>query len=114
MSVILITGAGKGIGLATALHFARNGHNVFAGVRNADNADELTQTIAMEGLPINLVPINVDDDESVLLGVESVLAQAQHIDVLVNNDAFPAIRAKIEEAKLEDMRGGLRYSLAGY
>jgi len=29
------------------------------------------------------------------------------IDVLVNNDAFPAIRAKVEEADPEDMRAGL-------
>ncbi len=100
MSVILITGAGKGIGLATALHFARNGHNVFAGVRNADNADELTQTIAMEGLPITLVPINVDDDESVLLGVESVLAQAQHIDVLVNNAGI-GVMGSLEETSID-------------
>lgn len=30
-----------------------------------------------------------------------------HIDILVNNDSFPAIRAKIEDASLDDLRDSL-------
>jgi NAD(P)-dependent dehydrogenase (short-subunit alcohol dehydrogenase family) len=37
----------------------------------------------------------------------AVTAGHGRIDVLVNNDAFPAIRAPIEKAQLEDMRAGL-------
>ena len=37
----------------------------------------------------------------------AVTAGYGRIDVLVNNDAFPAIRAPIENARLEDMRAGL-------
>lgn len=33
------------------------------------------------------------------------------IDVLINNDAFPAIRAPVEDAKLEDFRAGLEAML---
>ena len=46
MPVVLITGSSTGIGLATALHFARRGHDVHAGVRNLATAGELTQAIA--------------------------------------------------------------------
>ena len=100
MSVVLITGAGKGIGLATALHFARTGHDVYAGLRNPDNAVELTQAITMEGLPITLVPIDVDNDTSVQRGVENVLAQAKHIDVLVNNAGI-GVMGPLEEVSIE-------------
>ncbi|MBK8909559.1 MAG: SDR family oxidoreductase [Rhodospirillales bacterium] len=39
--------------------------------------------------------------------VERATAAFGHIDVLVNNDAFPAIRAAVEDAHLDDLRAGL-------
>jgi NAD(P)-dependent dehydrogenase (short-subunit alcohol dehydrogenase family) len=75
VSVILITGAGKGIGLATALHFARQGHTVYASLRNPDGASEIKQVIADEHLPITLLAIDVDDAASVSRGVAHLLTQ---------------------------------------
>ncbi|MCP4842886.1 MAG: SDR family NAD(P)-dependent oxidoreductase, partial [Halieaceae bacterium] len=46
MSVILVTGASTGIGQETALHFSRQGHDVYASVRNPDTASELKEKIA--------------------------------------------------------------------
>jgi NAD(P)-dependent dehydrogenase (short-subunit alcohol dehydrogenase family) len=85
MAVVLITGTSTGIGLATALHFARNGHDVHAGVRDLGVAAELTQALAREPLPIRPVTINVDEEASVELGVSEVLKKSGHIDILVNN-----------------------------
>jgi NAD(P)-dependent dehydrogenase (short-subunit alcohol dehydrogenase family) len=85
MSVVLITGTSSGIGLATALHFARLGHEVHAGLRNPAGASELTQAIEREKLPIRPVAIDVDDAASVQRGVREILDKAGRIDVLVNN-----------------------------
>jgi NAD(P)-dependent dehydrogenase (short-subunit alcohol dehydrogenase family) len=85
MSVALVTGSSSGIGLATALHFARQGWDVHAGVRNPTTATELQQAIAVEKLPITPVTIDVDDAGSVTRGVGEVLARAGRIDALVNN-----------------------------
>jgi NAD(P)-dependent dehydrogenase (short-subunit alcohol dehydrogenase family) len=85
MSVVLITGTSSGIGLATALHFARQGHDVHAGVRSLATATELTQAIATEALAIRPVVIDVDDATWVERGVNEVLARAGRVDVLVNN-----------------------------
>jgi len=85
MSVILITGSSTGIGLTTALHFGRKGHQVFASLRNPESAPELMQVIADEKLPVTPIKLDVNDDASVRHGVAEVLQKAGHIDVLVNN-----------------------------
>ncbi len=100
MSVILITGSSSGIGLATALHFARQGHEVYASLRNPEAAPELTQVIAGEKLPVTLVKLDVNDEASVRRGVAEVHRQAGHIDVLVNN-AGVAGSGAIEAVSIE-------------
>lgn len=85
MSVVLVTGCSSGIGLATALHFGRLGHDVHAGVRNPATATELSAAITAEGLPVRPVALDVDDPVSVTRAVDDVLARAGRLDVLVNN-----------------------------
>jgi NAD(P)-dependent dehydrogenase (short-subunit alcohol dehydrogenase family) len=77
MFTALITGTSTGIGLETALYFARNGYRVFAGARKPE---------AVERHP-NIVPVklDVDNDASVRACVDEVLREAGAIDVLVNN-----------------------------
>ena len=78
-------GPHAGIGLATAIHFARLGHDVFAGVRHPATATELARAIESEKLPITPVRLDVDDAGSVKRGVGEVLEGAGRVDVLVNN-----------------------------
>lgn len=85
MSVVLITGSSSGIGLATAVHFARLGHDVHAGVRKPKTATELAQAIETEKLRIRPVVLDVDDVGSVAHAVEEVVDRSGQIDVLVNN-----------------------------
>jgi len=85
MAVTLVTGTSSGIGLATALHFARQGHQVWAGVRTPATATELREAIERERLPAQIVALDVDDAASVARGVGEVHEKAGRIDVLVNN-----------------------------
>jgi NAD(P)-dependent dehydrogenase (short-subunit alcohol dehydrogenase family) len=88
MAVALITGTSSGIGLATAAHFARGGHEVWAGVRTPSTAAELHETIERDHLAIRVISLDVDDPASVQLGVDEVHDKAGRIDVLVNNAGF--------------------------
>jgi NAD(P)-dependent dehydrogenase (short-subunit alcohol dehydrogenase family) len=46
MAIVLVTGTSSGIGLAPAAHFARQGHEVWAGVGNPATATELRENVA--------------------------------------------------------------------
>jgi NAD(P)-dependent dehydrogenase (short-subunit alcohol dehydrogenase family) len=85
MPVALITGTSTGIGLATALEFGRQGHDVWAGVRNPAAATDLREAIDKERLPVRVVALDVDDEGSVQRGVTEVLDKSGRVDVLVNN-----------------------------
>jgi NAD(P)-dependent dehydrogenase (short-subunit alcohol dehydrogenase family) len=85
MAVALVTGTSSGIGLATATHFARQGHEVWAGVRTPATATDLQETIERDRLPIRVIGLDVDDPASVQRGVGEVQDKAGRIDVLVNN-----------------------------
>ena len=85
MGVVLITGCSSGIGLESALAFARAGHTVCASMRNPQKAGRLQERAKAEGLEVEVVTIDVTDDASVAAGVAAVEAAHGPIDVLVNN-----------------------------
>jgi len=85
MPVTLVTGTSTGIGLATALHFARHGHQVVATMRNLAKAGPL-ETAARDGkLPLVVRELDVTRPESIDRAVTETVAQQGPIDVLVNN-----------------------------
>jgi NAD(P)-dependent dehydrogenase (short-subunit alcohol dehydrogenase family) len=85
MAVVLITGCSSGLGLATALEFARRGDRVFASMRNVAKAGSLREAAQARGLAVDVLEIDVTDDASVQRGVAGVLTSEGQIDVLVNN-----------------------------
>ncbi|KAG3028045.1 hypothetical protein PC120_g5049 [Phytophthora cactorum] len=56
----MITGAGRGIGLAFVKHYIKEGWNVIAAVRDVDKADELKALY-----PWRIVPLDVADQQSI-------------------------------------------------
>jgi NAD(P)-dependent dehydrogenase (short-subunit alcohol dehydrogenase family) len=52
---VLVTGCSSGIGMAIALHLARRGDRVAAGVRNPATARDLTRAIDSEALDMGVV-----------------------------------------------------------
>lgn len=85
MSTILVTGASRGIGLATALAFARAGHQVAATMRNPAAAPELARAAAAEKLAVSVFTMDVNDDDSVQQAVRRIEAELGPVEVLVNN-----------------------------
>lgn len=82
----LITGAGRGIGRAIALAFAREGANVaviYAGSKQA--AEEVCQQAAAYGVKARAYQCDVADFDRVKETVQNVQKDLGSVDILVNN-----------------------------
>ena len=85
-TISVVTGANSGIGRATAIHLASQGHVVYGTVRSLDRAGKLLAMSAAAGVEVNLVELDVASDESVLAGFARILKDTGGVvDVLVNN-----------------------------
>jgi NAD(P)-dependent dehydrogenase (short-subunit alcohol dehydrogenase family) len=85
MGVVLITGCSSGIGLETALAFARNGDTTIATMRNVAKGDDLLKRAADSGVTVHVERLDVNDPESIDAAVARVIGIHGTIDVLVNN-----------------------------
>jgi len=112
MARILITGTSSGIGLATALELGEAGHKVYATMRNPARAPELGRRASAEGLPISILTMDVDSDQSVSDCFASVYRQEAHIDVLVNNAGVER-HGSVEELPVEAFRATMETNYFG-
>ena len=98
MKNIIITGASKGIGYATALHFAKEGHRVYALARSSEKLNKLKkETYSGEIIPISIDLTSQKEVEAFLNNISDDIK----IDVLVNN-AGVLVNKPFMESEMED------------
>ncbi len=94
--VALITGAGRGIGRATALKFAEEGADLVIASRTAAELESLENDLRAFGVRTLAIPTDVSKKAQ----VESLVAQAVdtfgQIDILVNSAGLGVIRGTLE------------------
>ncbi|MEU7054491.1 SDR family oxidoreductase [Streptomyces sp. NPDC046197] len=84
--LVLVTGAGSGIGRATALAFAEAGARVVAVDRDAEAAARTAELSRQAGAPAAWAePADVSDEQAMEKLAEKVAAEYGVVDVLVNN-----------------------------
>jgi NAD(P)-dependent dehydrogenase (short-subunit alcohol dehydrogenase family) len=104
MKVALVTGAGSGIGRATALALLTAGYKVVLAGRRAD---ALNETVKMAGdLASNAlaVPTDATDPESVKALFEATRAKFGRLDVLFNNAGTGAPTIPMDELTFEQWK----------
>lgn len=83
--VALITGAGRGIGRATAIAFAQEGIHVGLVGRTLSNLEKVEAELKEFDVKVALAAADVSDIESITSAVESIRTELGPIDILVNN-----------------------------
>ena len=83
--IAIITGAGRGIGRAVALEFARNGAKLILLDINLKSVKELAQQIKHLGTDVIAIKCDVNKEEEIVKAVKSVVNKHKKIDILVNN-----------------------------
>lgn len=83
--VSVVTGANSGIGRATAVHLAQQGHRVVGTVRSSAKAEKLLAMSEAAGVTVELAELDVADDDSVRDGFAEILGATGRVDTLVNS-----------------------------
>jgi len=98
--VVIITGAGAGIGRATALRFAEEGARIAAWDISDKAAPQLVSAIQWAGGEADYRTVNVTDGGEVELAAQAVVERWKRIDVLINNAGI------VRDAQLVKWNGG--------
>src|SRR5512140_774008 len=108
---VLVTGASRGLGQDMALHLARNGFRVFAGIRRSEDRFRLQQE---GGNDIHPVLLDVTDAASIAAAGDLIARTVGDagLDGLVNNAAL-ATFGPLEQQPLEEFEELFRVNLFG-
>jgi len=110
--VAVITGAGSGIGRASALEFAKEGARVVVADINRNGAVETVKRIEQAGGQAHAVTTDVADAASVQNLVRETLRVWPQVHVLFNNAAIQ-INKTVEETEVEEWNREIAVNLGG-
>jgi NAD(P)-dependent dehydrogenase (short-subunit alcohol dehydrogenase family) len=111
--VAIVTGAGSGIGAATALQMAAEGAAVVVSDIVAANAESVAkQIVSLKGRAI-AVTTDVTDEAQVAALIDRAVSEYGGLDVMVNNAGIGGIQGDIDTAELAQWQQILNVNLTG-
>jgi len=105
--VVLITGAGRGLGRATAERFLERGAQVAVNVRTHERAETLSQELGRNSHP---APGDIRSAAAVGALVADIIQRFGRLDILVNNAAI-ASATRIEQLTEDEWRATIDTNL---
>ena len=104
--VAIVTGASSGIGEAVARALHVQGFRVYGAARRVDRMSALAEA------GIEVRPLDVTDDASMVAFVDAVIAERGRIDVLVNNAGYGSYGA-LEDVPMDEARRQFEVNVFG-
>jgi len=96
MQRVLITGAGRGIGLELTRQYAERGDRVLAGCRDIERAPDLRALVDRHRDHVSVIPLEVTDTASLTAAVRHAHKDVEALDILINNAAANPGDATVE------------------
>jgi NAD(P)-dependent dehydrogenase (short-subunit alcohol dehydrogenase family) len=101
--VVLVTGAGSGMGYATALHLAGSGFQVYGTTLTAEEEAALARGAEARGVHLRQLRMDISDPPDVHRAVATIVAESGGVDAVVNF-AGMGLRGFLEDLELEEIR----------
>ena len=95
--VAIITGAGRGIGRAIALAYAREGAKLSLAARSVPELEETASQCRKLGAEVLITPTDVTDPGQVTRLVDATVERYSNIDILVNNAGIAGPIGSLED-----------------
>jgi NAD(P)-dependent dehydrogenase (short-subunit alcohol dehydrogenase family) len=111
--VAVITGGGRGIGLAMARTFARNGYAVVITGRDSQRLRNAASELTKEQAQVTAVPCDVRDPASVEKLFQEIGKRYSTIDVLINNAGVAHALAPVEQLPVATWKDVIDTNLTG-
>src|SRR5437899_1793097 len=111
--VALVTGAGSGLGLATAKAFAESGASVVLADWNEKSVRSAAEELAAHGHKALAIQCDVADDAQVEAMVEQTVVTFGRLDAAYNNAGVQNIVAETADAPREDFDRVMAINLRG-
>jgi NAD(P)-dependent dehydrogenase (short-subunit alcohol dehydrogenase family) len=111
----IVTGAGSGVGRASALRFAEEGARVVVADIDLDNAKETVRQIEAGGGTAVAIGVDVSDEAAVRAMIAAAVDHYGRLDILFNNVGIPTPRlgAVLEDHSLEEFNRLVAVNLGG-
>ena len=110
--VVVITGAGNGIGFGIASDFSKQGAKVVIAEINASAGKRAEEFINKQGGQALFVQVDISNDEQVQSLIQTVLQTWHKIDILVNN-AGVVVHKALVDTTMEEWNRQLDVQLTG-
>jgi NADP-dependent 3-hydroxy acid dehydrogenase YdfG len=101
--VAVVTGSSSGIGFETSLALARNRFHTFATMRNLEKSSNITGASRNENLPLQAIQLDVNNEKSVIEGINRISEENERVDVVVNNAGYD-ITGPLEETSMDKIK----------
>ena len=111
-SIAVVTGSSTGIGFETSLSLARNGFYTYATMRDRLKTDKIEKIANKENLPLEVLSMDVDNDDSVRNAIHKIIDEKKKIDILVNNAGYGLFGA-LEDISIEEIKKQFETNLFG-